>query len=196
MSKDEVFFIMDNWQLLLIIGFCTLFIIYTIYQLRMLYKESKCKYREINKELHLEIIERDIRQMDGHQFEHFMAYLFNKCGYKVFKCPQTRDGGKDLILNNDTYVELKCYNDKNLIGENIIKKLYASAKGDGINKCLIITTSSYQKSALELINKYNKIDIDYRYWYIRDILRLCDTVDTEDILIWLGYDVDYVYKTA
>lgn len=130
------------------------------------------------------IIEKDIKNMNGRQFEEFIAFLFRENNDKVILTPPTRDGGKDLIINYDTYVELKRYTD-GTIGRPMIQKLLGACISDNIKNALFITTSSYTTDAIQLLNNCKNINI--KYWYLDDVLDFCNKVGMYKVLEYLGY---------
>lgn len=142
-----------------------------------------------NRNAYMKLIEQSIKQIDGRSFEIFCAKLFELKGDKVELTQASRDGGKDIIVKRDGityYVECKCYADSNVISTNHIHKLISACVCDGITNGIFITTSSYSKDSIELIEKCKVIEIER--WYIRDLLRLCDDINMCELLVWMGYD--------
>lgn len=152
-------------------------------------EEDKIK---MNNDLCFEVIEKKVRAMNGREFEEFAAYLMANIGYRVELTQATRDGGKDIIVNKDIYVECKCYKEGSLIGEEIVKKLYASCAADNIQKAIIITTSNFTKTAIELINTYYKKGVTIQTMYLDDIFQMCTLVGTRKVLYHLGLGVDAI----
>lgn len=158
------------------------------------YKNShdEVKY-SINRQLKL--LSDAIDKMDGFQFEEFIAILFNMNGLKAKTTPKTRDGGKDVIVKDKygiMYVECKHFAENNKISTNFIHKLISACVVDGVNRALFITTSTYNKDALCLINKCKVVDIDI--WYKDDIIHFCRNIDRLKLLEWLGYDRDEILR--
>lgn len=113
-------------------------------------------------------------RLDDREFEIWCGELFNKLGYFTIVTPRCSDGGKDIILRSKdgviTYVECKHYKDDNKVGREIIQKACGSAWLDKVDNVIVITTSTFNKNAIECVkgrtDKVNLIDIDD----IRDLL--------------------------
>lgn len=143
------------------------------------------KERKNNDKEDLEMIEKAIRCADGYGFEYICAKIFRLNGYLVEQTPKSNDGGKDLIIkkNGETiYVECKHYSDENLVSRPIINKLIGVAVNDGIKKAIIITTSGYARTSIELIENCTCVDIDKMY--LGDLLDMCKG-HTREIITWL-----------
>ena len=158
--------------------------------------KSNSKYYSSDKykrKILLKIISKEIDDMDCFKFEEFCCKLFNMNGFKAKTTSKTRDGGKDIIVKDDEgtiYIECKHYDTNNKINVNLIHKLISSCAVDNISRGIFITTSTYTKSSLELINKCNIVKIGA--WYKEDLLGMCKDIDLLDLLNWLGYSRQYV----
>lgn len=130
-----------------------------------------------------------IKYMDGRKFEEFCCYVFRMNGVKCEITPATRDGGKDLILNGNTYVECKCYSKDNLISTPMVNKLLGSCASDGISNGIFITTSAYSKDCYDMLDRVNK-NMSLKLWNIYDLTGLCMGLDKESVLKWLGYSTN------
>lgn len=89
------------------------------------------------------------------EFEYFCAEIFKQLGYKDVKVTKaTNDFGRDIVMkdkNGETvFVECKYYNRNNLIGREICQKLLGSLDMFGVDKGIIITTSTFHRNALEV----------------------------------------------
>jgi HJR/Mrr/RecB family endonuclease len=135
------------------------------------YKKNGFSYMKIYK---------DISKLSGRSFEILMYELFKTNGYKVKITPPTNDGGKDLIIWIDgieTYVELKRWSGSWHVGRPEIQKLIGSAVCDGVEKCLFITTGSYNNNALECAGKTDMIDL----WDMENIMQLIKKTEPKKI---------------
>lgn len=162
--------------------------------IRSNYKEShnNVKY-STNRQLKL--ISDAIDNLDGFQFEEFIAHIFNMNGLKAKTTPKTRDGGKDIIVKDKDgiiYIECKHYAEENKISTNFIHKLISACVVDGVNKAIFITTSTYNRDSIALIKKCKLVDIDI--WYKDDVLDFCRNIDRIELLEWLGYDREEILK--
>lgn len=187
MNSNSILLLLLNiplWGYLLIVIF-----IADIYSLCSLkgFKNPVWNFRKLyNQDINL-ILSR-IKFMDGSEFEDFIAYLFKLDGYEVQQTPKTNDKGTDIILNNSIYIECKHWDKKSLIGRELINKLVGSAYGlsGGNNfKTLFITTSSYNKNAIEFA-KLTKTKL----WDMNDVIRLIKHLNSTKILRYLNYNRD------
>lgn len=91
------------------------------------------------------------------RFEHHVAELYRRDGYKVFVTPATRDGGKDLLLEKDGIkyaAEIKLYSPDNRVGKSRMLRLHGACI-DTNREGIFITTSSYTKSAVDFALSHN-----------------------------------------
>jgi hypothetical protein len=104
---------------------------------------SKVKKRELNIT--------DFSKISGYDFEHFIANLFKNLGYKVNITPKSRDQGADIILNSDddiTAVQVKNYTQ--LVSNSAIQEVVAAKKYYHCNKAMVVTSSFFTPSAIDL----------------------------------------------
>lgn len=133
-----------------------------------------------------------IRYMDGIQFEEFCAYAFQCVGYKAKITPSSHDFGKDIILNDNVYVECKCYKEGSKINSPMINKLLGACASDGIKKGIFITTSEYTNDCYKILDKTKNGSVSLELWNIHDLIDICEKSDKNSILTWLGYDVNHL----
>ena len=174
-----------------IIGICLFFILVCKIGSEMVLKDVRNLYSEaiISRKTYRNLVENRIKKMDGYEFEDFCADIFRLNGYKVFQTKRTGDGGLDLILNKDTYVEIKHYSENNTIGRPIVQKLIGACVTDNITKAIIITTSSYTTTAIECMDTCKAVKVER--WYMNEVLELCDK-SPYTVLEWLGYKRSYL----
>jgi restriction system protein len=104
-------------------------------------------------------IKKMINTMSPRQFELFCAELFRVNGFDTELTQATCDGGKDIIIDGNIFVECKHYSEHNYIGREICQKLEGAMVGEGIELGMIITTGKIHKNAIEYINKVRNIEI-------------------------------------
>jgi restriction system protein len=118
------------------------------------------RYKKGNKHINLQTCNNVRKILDVYKnnptgFEHFVASIYEKQGYKVHVTKATGDCGKDIIMQYGKIkyvVECKLYNHNNVIGRPLVQKLHSAAideKAIGI----FVTTSSFTLSALQYANK-------------------------------------------
>jgi HJR/Mrr/RecB family endonuclease len=100
-----------------------------------------------------------IDSMDGYTFESFTKYLFEKMGYMVEQTKLSADMGADLILykdNEKTIIQIKHYADN--VGVKAIQEIVAAIKYYKANKAMVLITSSFTLSAIDLA-KVNNVEL-------------------------------------
>lgn len=109
--------------------------------------------RKVNlrKRIDYEALKRDLRYMSPRDFEIFTARLFNQLGYVSTVTQFSRDGGKDVILNGNIYIECKHY--KGSVGREIANKLYGVMCADGAKGGIIITTGHFTHDCIQFCRK-------------------------------------------
>lgn len=111
-----------------------------------------------------------IYQCSPRQFEELVCELFEKKGYKVHLTNQTKDGGKDIIIIDNSilgsfliYVECKKYAPHRPVGLNFVREFYGTINADRATAGLIITSSYFSKPAKEFVEskKHQMSLMDY-----------------------------------
>lgn len=93
----------------------------------------------------------DIDLMNGFEFEGFVSKLFSKMGYKTLNTKLSGDQGADVILErngNKTVVQAKCYTGK--VNNKAVQEIVASMKHYKAESGMVVTNSTFTKSAIEL----------------------------------------------
>lgn len=90
------------------------------------------------------------------EFEEMVCELLDKQGYKVKLTKQTRDGGKDIIVVQKSflgdfciYVECKKYDISRPISVGLVRELYGTVMVDNATAGMIVTTSHFTRDAKE-----------------------------------------------
>lgn len=158
------------------------------------YKNFNCyKKVNINNSMYLSLIMYKLNRMNGRQFEEFIAYLFELQGYKSELTQATADGGKDIILDDEIYVECKCYQDKSSIGTPVLQKLVGACIGDHIEKAMIVATSDITSKAWQYIKDVD-YSVDIQFINKDDIFDMCLNSDKNKMLEFLGINVRELVK--
>jgi len=115
---------------------------------------------------------KNIFKLTPRNFEELIAELFYKEGYKVELTKQTRDDGKDLIIEKvssfgivDKYiVECKRYKEGNNVGIEVVQRIFGVKNHDKVNKGIVVTTSSFTKKAKEFaLSHIHEVELkDYK----------------------------------
>lgn len=98
----------------------------------------------------------DIDIMSGFEFEKFISRLFQNMGYKSYATQETNDQGVDVIAEKGDVriaIQTKCYN--GVVGNSAIQEIVAGMKYYDADKAMVITNSTFTKSAIELARKNN-----------------------------------------
>jgi restriction system protein len=99
-------------------------------------------------------LRRNLKNMGPREFEEFTAKLFDQLGYVSVLTQQSRDGGKDIILENRNgkiYIECKHY--QGSVGREIANKLYGVMMADNAKGGIIITTGHFTKDCIEFCKR-------------------------------------------
>ena len=96
--------------------------------------------------------------MSGEQFEHFVTYLFNNLGYQATNTKLSGDQGIDVIATKGKTkiaIQVKCYSKP--VGNHAIMEAVAGAKYYNADKIMVVTNSTFTRSARELAKSNNVI---------------------------------------
>lgn len=111
-------------------------------------------------------------------FEHYVANVYKKLGYKTEVTPPSNDGGKDIIMfkaGQKYIVEVKLYNHHNWINREQMQKLH-SVTIDENAKGIFVTTSSFKKTAIEWAKKSNIDLVDGQ-----ELAKLINSINNKNI---------------
>ncbi len=97
-----------------------------------------------------------IDQMDGRQFELYIADLFKKKGYKAVATQSSGDFGIDVILEKDFFkigIQTKCYSNK--VSNSAVQEAVTAKKHYNLDKVMVITNNYFTPSAIQLAKDNN-----------------------------------------
>lgn len=115
----------------------------------------------------------DIDQMDGLEFEKFLADLYTALGYNTELTSHT-DYGIDVIISKDNIkagIQAKCYGEGRTVGVEAVNQVCGGSGVHEIQKKIIITNRYYTRQALfsaqfhhiEMINRDGLIRLLMKY---------------------------------
>jgi hypothetical protein len=93
----------------------------------------------------------DIDLMSGVEFENLLCSFFTNQGYECSTTKASGDQGIDLIAEKDGVViaiQAKCYT--GTVGNHAVMEAFAGMKYYKANRCMVITNSTFSKSAIDL----------------------------------------------
>lgn len=99
-----------------------------------------------------------IDKMNGVDFENYIKKLYIKLGYIAYTTNISYDFGADIIAsknNEKICIQTKRYNKNRNVGISAIQEVVGSLNYYKANKGIVITTSSFTKSAIQLSEKNN-----------------------------------------
>lgn len=141
---------------------------------------SVLAYKKKAKELRLKRSGiRDIDQMDGVQFEHYLIALFKQLGYKAKITPSTNDFGADLLLNiknKKIVVQAKRYKSK--VGIKAVQEVVSAISYYKSHEAWVITNNYFTSQASKLA-KTNNVKLIDRDDLIDMILKVNPSVNTK-----------------
>lgn len=95
-----------------------------------------------------------LQEITPRQFEELVCELFERKGYNVQLTKQTRDGGKDLIVLNNSmlgdlviYAECKKKAPKHPVNVGLVRQLYGTVEADRVTAGIMVTNSYFSKDA-------------------------------------------------
>ena len=100
----------------------------------------------------------DIDLMSGIEFEDFLCNYFKNHGYECSMTKASGDQGVDLIAKRDgtvVAIQAKCYS--GTVGNHAIMEAVAGSRFYNANQCMVITNSTFTKTAIELARANNVI---------------------------------------
>lgn len=100
----------------------------------------------------------DIDQMDGQEFEYFLAEIFEKLGYETKVTTGSKDQGADLILekNGKIVVQAKRYSSN--VSNSAVQEIVASKEHYNADKAIVVTNSKFTSSAEDLAES-NQVEL-------------------------------------
>ena len=125
-------------------------------------EEIEKAHNQINQKLSEELLE-NIYNQNPYFFEGLVVDLLLKMGYGDFRpnagmtTSPSNDGGIDGIINQDVLgldsigIQAKRYGKSQKIGRPLLQSFAGALVGKGLNKGIFITTSSFNKSAIEYV---------------------------------------------
>ena len=101
----------------------------------------------------------EIDLMSGLEFEKFISKFFTDLGYDTEITKASGDQGIDILAKREGFlvaIQAKCYN--GMVGNHAIMEAVAGMKYYNANKCMVVTNSTFTKSAIELA-KANNVEL-------------------------------------
>ena len=95
----------------------------------------------------------DVDLMNGFEFENFIKTLFTKMGFQAYNTQKSKDQGIDVIAEKNTVkygIQCKCYSSS--VGNSAIQEAVAGQNYYNCDKVVVVTNSSFTKSAVDLAN--------------------------------------------
>lgn len=98
----------------------------------------------------------DLDLITGYEFEHFLKTLFEKMGYKVEHTKLSGDQGGDLMANKfGEKLVIQAKRCINKVNNKAIQEVVAAIKHYKVDRGMVITTSEFTPSAIQLANSNN-----------------------------------------
>lgn len=97
-----------------------------------------------------------IFEITPRKFEEIVAEMLIRDGFSVTMTPETRDGGRDILVSNSNtlgehfyLVECKRYGPERPIGVSLVRALYGVVEAERASAGLLVTTSYFTKDAIK-----------------------------------------------
>lgn len=125
------------------------------------------------------VVETLMRELEGVQFEHFVAHLLEQMGYRTQVTQASGDGGVDVIAHRDPLgleppiIKVQCKRTTSSIGGPDVQRLTGTLAPGGSELGLFVTLGSYSKDAqaigrtrqdLRLVNGNDLVDLVFRHY--------------------------------
>lgn len=118
----------------------------------------------------------DIYMISPRRFEEIVARIFSEIGFRTMLTKETRDGGVDVFLYDETSGELKgiveCKRNRKdrLVGIGTVQRLAGSAIQWEAKKAYLVTTSQFSQPAIQSARKIsNHSNVDLDLWEATDV---------------------------
>lgn len=109
-----------------------------------------------------------VENMTGTQFEQFVAQQLRAAGWQATVTPVGADQGLDVMATRgDLKVAIQCKRYLAAVGNAAVQEVHAARTFHGANRAVVVTSSTYTRSAQELASK-----LDVELLHYRDLSRL------------------------
>jgi restriction system protein len=103
-------------------------------------------------------------KLTSREFEYLIAKLYKELGYKVHITPGSRDGGKDVVAENDAISKrerlfIECKRHKKKIGKPLLTPLLGTITNDKATKGVLIGIKGFSKPAIEMANENLNLEL-------------------------------------
>ncbi len=119
-----------------------------------------------------------LHNIDWVKIEDMIRHIFEKLGFKSILTPRSKDGGKDIIIefqengnNYKYYIEIKHWNEKSKVGENLLDNFFQVLIRDETDGGLFLSSSGYTKNTLSKTIHFEKQNL--RLGNKNKIISLC-----------------------
>ncbi|WP_288959449.1 restriction endonuclease [uncultured Aminobacterium sp.] len=120
--------------------------------------------------------------LSGTEFEEYLLKIFQGLGYKGMTTQPSNDFGADLLVSKDgetTAVQAKCY--AKPVGISAIQEVIGAKSYYSADRCLVVTTSDFTSSAIELA-RVNDVELWDRSYLIDMIVQsIGDAAETPEV---------------
>lgn len=158
--------------------------------------QPKFQYRTLM-DKDLMMIEQKISTLEGRDFELLCGFIFEKFGYKTEVTPPTNDEGRDIVLNNEIFVECKRWSLEYQVGREVLQKLLGSCAGEGKHKAICIAWNGYNENGYVYAKKINELKEFSLELYTRaDIMDMIKKIDTTEVMKHLGFGYKHWNKNG
>lgn len=124
------------------------------------FEEDADNYSEIILSIidEIKLRRKELKDLSAWRFEDLVKELFEQKGFIVEKTKQTRDGGKDLIAKTTVggipfVILIECKHHNKKIGVDYVRQLFGVQNMEGVNKAVLVTSSSFTKDAIKFAER-------------------------------------------
>lgn len=119
----------------------------------LIYEIKNSKKEKLEKELEARLAQagiKEIDQMDGIEFEHYLVILFKKLGIQARRTPSSNDFGADLILEGKEKVVIQAKRYKSKVGIKAVQEINSARDYYSAQEAWVITNNFFTLQAIKL----------------------------------------------
>lgn len=130
-----------------------------------LYLYFQSVVRGLKSKKNLQACMKDIDQMSGTDFEHYLCLLFENLSYEVELTPASGDYGADLLLKKDgNYIAVQAKRYSKTVGVSSVQQVFSAKTYYNANEAWVVTNNTFTKNACALAKKSGVKLIDRQYF--------------------------------
>ncbi|NGM83254.1 restriction endonuclease [Paenibacillus sp. 7124] len=124
----------------------------------------------------------EVDKMEGVEFEHFLADVFRRKGYKVQLTPASGDDGVDLIIMKaGRKIAVQCKRYSGTVGNSAVQEVFAGKSFYDCDEAMVVTNSTLTAPAVNTARKLG-VTLWERSRLIEELAQTQASIEFEDYL--------------